>query len=242
VLALAVHAGHEVRPEVAALLAIRDDDRLREEDPYTGRLTDIGDLGVVATRSRFEFDLNRPPERCVYREPADAWGLRVWREAPPDDLVERSRTAHGRDHAVLDALVEAALAECAEVLVLDIHSYNHRRGGPDDPGDPAAPLVDVGTRWVDMARWGAAVDAFLAALRASTFAGAPIEPELDRPFRGGYVPQRLNGTYGDRVLTLPVELRKSFMDEWTGAVEAARLDELRAAVQAAALAARTAMK
>ena len=41
VIATAVHAGHEVRPEVAALLAVSEEDRLREEDPFTDRWTEI---------------------------------------------------------------------------------------------------------------------------------------------------------------------------------------------------------
>jgi N-formylglutamate deformylase len=33
----AIHAGHELRPEVAGCIALSDSQRLREEDPYTDR-------------------------------------------------------------------------------------------------------------------------------------------------------------------------------------------------------------
>ena len=37
--AAAIHHGHAVREEVAALLALPEADRLREEDPFTGDWT-----------------------------------------------------------------------------------------------------------------------------------------------------------------------------------------------------------
>ncbi len=36
IVATAIHNGHDVRPEVRELLAISEEDRLREEDPFTG--------------------------------------------------------------------------------------------------------------------------------------------------------------------------------------------------------------
>ncbi len=242
VIATAVHDGHEVRPEVAARQAIHPDHRRREEDPYTGRLTTIGDLGLVARSSRFEFDLNRPREQAVYRVPEDAWGIEVWHLPPHDPIVERPLEIYARSPADADALVEASLALVPEVLVLDLHSYNHRRGGPDDPGDPSKPLVDVGTKWTDRDRWEAPVEAFLGALRRATFRGAPIEPVENVPFGGGWLSRRLSETYGDRVLVLAVELRKSFMDEWTGELDEALLGELHAACASATAAARRTMR
>src|SRR4051812_28667298 len=74
----AVHAGHDLRPEIAERIALDEDTRRREEDPFTDQL--MGDDGVRAAvhRSRFEVDLNRPRETAVYREPEDAWGLDLW--------------------------------------------------------------------------------------------------------------------------------------------------------------------
>jgi N-formylglutamate deformylase len=76
VVACAVHAGHDVRPEVVALLAVDDATRLREEDPHTGGWTALAPTRLVAHRSRFEVDLNRSRPQAVYLEPDDAWGLR----------------------------------------------------------------------------------------------------------------------------------------------------------------------
>ena len=65
--ATAVHAGHAVRDNVFAQLALDDGERLREEDPFTDAWMEIAPIRVVALRSRFEVDLNRPREKAVYR-------------------------------------------------------------------------------------------------------------------------------------------------------------------------------
>ena len=47
VLATAVHHGHLVRPEVLEYLAVSEEDRLRDEDPFTGLWTNIGDHQLI---------------------------------------------------------------------------------------------------------------------------------------------------------------------------------------------------
>ena len=77
-IATAIHDGHLLRKEVAELTALTEDERLREEDPFTGKWTSIGNSRIIGLRSRFEVDLNRPREKAVYIKPEDAWGLRVY--------------------------------------------------------------------------------------------------------------------------------------------------------------------
>ena len=88
--AAAVHDGHDTRDEVADLLALDSESRLREEDPYTKEWATIAPTNIVVSRSRFEVDLNRPRKRAVYIAPADAWGLDIWRSPPPKALIDRS--------------------------------------------------------------------------------------------------------------------------------------------------------
>src|SRR5215510_12590650 len=98
VLATAIHDGHDLRPEVRALTALSDEARFREEDPFTGRWTAVAPNRVIPHRSRFEVDLNRPPDQAVYQKPEDAWGLDLWRETPNDELVERSMAEYDAFH------------------------------------------------------------------------------------------------------------------------------------------------
>ena len=60
IIASAIHDGHDVRPEVASLLALDDAQRLREEDPHTAGWTRVAPTRIVGLVSRFEVDLNRP--------------------------------------------------------------------------------------------------------------------------------------------------------------------------------------
>jgi hypothetical protein len=89
IVAVALHDGHAVREEVAKLFAISESDRTREEDPFTATWTTIADTQIVAKRSRFEFDLNRPREKAVYLKPQDAWGLSLWHTPPSEEIVAR---------------------------------------------------------------------------------------------------------------------------------------------------------
>ena len=47
----AIHDGHKLRPECAALMALDDAVRLREEDPFTARIAAMVPTRLVVTRS-----------------------------------------------------------------------------------------------------------------------------------------------------------------------------------------------
>jgi hypothetical protein len=147
-------------------MTLPEADRLREEDPGTGAWTRLGDQGVVLTSSRFQVDLNRPRVKAVYREPADAWGLQVWRESPSAALVARSLAEYDAFYRFIEVHVDEALVQFPQQLpVLDLHSYNHRRDGPHAaPADEAAnPQVNLGTGTMDRGFWRFVVDPFLPA-------------------------------------------------------------------------------
>ena len=107
--AAATHDGHAVRQDLAPLLALDDDQRLREEDPFTGMWTAMAPTRIVGLRSRFEVDLNRPRDECVYLQPKDAWGLNVWNQPLPEDFAERSRKEHDAFYRQLHAVLASAL-------------------------------------------------------------------------------------------------------------------------------------
>ena len=90
IVAAAIHDGHDLRQEVAALMALSDAERLREEDPYTGSWTEVAPVRLVGRRSRFEVDLNRPREKAIYATPADAWSI-CCRTAAGTSTITHSR-------------------------------------------------------------------------------------------------------------------------------------------------------
>ncbi len=217
-LATAIHDGHEIRPELTDLLAISDADRRREEDPFTSRWTTVAANRIVARRSRFEVDLNRPPEQAVYQLPDDAWGLQVWKDRPPADVVERSRAEYRAFYDLLRETLDRLVARDGRVVVLDIHSYNHRRGGADaEPDDPERnPVVNVGTGTMDRRGWGPLVDRFMTELEGQQVAGEPLDVRENVTFEGGHLSTWVHGTYPTQVCSLSIEFKKIYMDEWTG--------------------------
>jgi N-formylglutamate deformylase len=228
ILAVALHAGHRLRPEIARRIRLSEADRLREEDPYTDLWTDVGDSSVVVERSRFETDLNRPREQAIYRRPEDAWGLDLWPEADggglPDDAVERSLAHYDAFYREMRALLTSLAERYGRFVIYDIHSYNHRRDGADEaPADPDGnPELNLGTGTLDRDRWGGVADAFLETVRATPF-DAPdrlrderLDARENVRFEGGGFSRWVHREFPDTGCVLAIELKKFFMDEWTG--------------------------
>ena len=143
--ATAIHDGHDVRDEVACLLALDDAQRRREEDPGTGVLADIAETRIVVRRSRFEVELNRPRHQSVYLCPEDAWGLDVWKLPPAKDLIALSLGQYDAFYAEVAGILAESVQRHGRLILLDLHAYNHRRGGPDaQPGEAAGnPEIDI---------------------------------------------------------------------------------------------------
>jgi N-formylglutamate deformylase len=234
VVATALHGGHDLRPAIARRIRVADDARRREEDPGTDRLTTIVDTQVVVHRSRFEVDLNRPRERAVYREPDAAWGLDLWEgAAPTDDLIAESLEVWDDFYARVAALLDI-VAEQGRFVVLDLHSYNHRRDGAAAAPSPVAdnPEVNVGTGSLDRAQWAPVVERFMDDLRTQVVAGEHLDVRENVRFTGGHLARWVDERYAGRGCAHAIELKKTYMDEWTGEIDDGHLAELRAALGA----------
>ncbi len=223
VVACGIHCGHDVRSEVAALLAVDDQTRSYEEDPYSGAWAELAPTRVLVHRSRFEVDLNRPRDKAVYLEPQDAWGLQVWREPPPPDLVAESRRLYDAFYSELESILSAVEAREGRFVVYDLHSYNHRRTGPSHPEGPA-PDVNLGTGSLDRDRWGPVADGFLTALSVQTVGGRPLDIGENVRFKGGYLSRWVHGRFPATGCALAVEVKKFFMDERTGRLDPPSLE------------------
>ena len=235
VVATAIHAGHDLRPEVAERTALDEATRRREEDPFTDRLTVVAGHRVVAHRSRFEVDLNRDRADAVYRRPEDAWGLEVCRSPLPSEVVERSQALHDDFYAALADLLDD-LAGRGPFVVLDLHSYNHRRDGAVAPPAPPEgnPEVNVGTGSLDRDRWGRVVDRFMDDLEAAgtDALGRHLDVRENVRFKGGHLSRWVHERWPRRGCALAIELKKTFMDEWTGEVDDDHLARLATALRA----------
>jgi N-formylglutamate amidohydrolase len=220
--AVAVHAGHGLRSDVAAFMSLPDPDRLREEDPGTAEWAARFPTHLVANRSRFEVDLNRPRDSAVYLRPEHCWDLDIWRTPLPTDVIERSLAGYDRFYGVLGGILDRAQDAFGRFVVYDLHSYNHRRGGPTaPPADPAGhPDVNLGTGSMDRARWAPLVERFLAELHSFETPGrGRLDVRENVCFRGRHVAQWVHERYPETGCALAIEVKKFYMDEHTGKID-----------------------
>lgn len=231
VIGTAVHNGHDLRPEVATAMKLDPPTRLREEDPHTGLLASYVGSYVVVNRSRFEVDLNRPPDTAVYVDPADSWDLEVWEERPGPDLVARSRALHDDFFRRLGEVLTDLTRRHGGFVLYDVHSYNHRRGGPEaEPDDPAAnPVVNLGTGTLP-GRWRPVADAFLDSMSHSNVAGEMLDARENVKFQGRYVARFVHDNFADVGCALAIDFKKIFVDEWSDSLDEIRVGELGAAL------------
>lgn len=232
--ATAIHDGHDLRDEVRRIMALGELDRLREEDPHTGIWTSVASTRIVVRRSRFEVDLNRPREQAVYRSPADAWGLSIWSQPPPDDLVARSLAEYDAFYTAAHRVFSEMERRFGRFVVLDLHSYNHRRAGANEPPEPAEgnPEVNLGTGSLDRSVWSGLVERFLADLRSFDFLGRHLDVRENVRFRGGRLSRWIHGSFPQSACCLAIEFKKFFMDEWTGEIDLEEFETISRALQA----------
>jgi hypothetical protein len=221
---MALHCGHEVREEVRPLMAVTPADRLREEDPFIEDWTKMAPNRIVCTRSRFEVDLNRPRHGAVYRTREDAWGIEVWKRPVPDSIVRPSLEAYDEFYRRLEELYSELTARHGKFVVFDLHSYNHRRSGPGRPADDPElnPQIDVGTGTRQHRdRWSGVIDQFMSDLAAFDFPGGRLDVRENVRFPLGVCGSWAHSAFPDSACVISVEVKKFFMDEWTGEVDSA---------------------
>lgn len=227
VIAIALHAGHELRPDLESHLALSPAERLREEDPGTALMAPQGVTTIEVLRSRFEVDLNRPRFRAVYQGAGDAWGLKLYRHELPNESDRVSRAVYDTFYATAFDVLSVAEREHGRFVVLDIHSYNHRRAGADAPAsDPADnPGVNVGTRRLDRVRWAGVVDGFITHMREEGF-----DCRENVKFGGGHFAHWVAEMFPRTGAVLALEFKKTYMDEWTGRIDATAVEGISAAL------------
>lgn len=231
--AVALHAGHEIRSEVASFMALDDGERQREEDPYTGSWTTIAPNRVIVHRSRFEVDLNRPRDQAIYLKPEQAWGLHVWNSPLPPALVARCLNDYDAFYGMMFEMLSELRREYGRFVVLDLHSYNYRRQGPKAPPAPDEenPEINVGTGTMERQRWRPLVERFIRDLGDYAQDGRSLDVRENVRFRGGFFPRWVHETFPDSGCALAIEVKKFFMDEWTGQPDVGRMRRVHQALE-----------
>jgi len=194
-------------------------DRLREEDPFTGQAIANVPTRIVVHKSRFEVDLNRGAEAAVYRTPDQSWGLELWQREPDPSIVAESLSIHSAYYKMLGELLDDIAARHGRFVLIDVHSYNHQRGGPNAPPTPQeqAPDVNIGTFSMPREHWAFLLDPLIEAMRGFDFNGRRLDVRENIAFQGkGEQTRFVHGRYPHQGCAIALEFKKFFMDEWSG--------------------------
>ncbi len=216
--ATAIHDGHEMREEASLNTALTSAERRREEDPGTSIFASVAGTQLVVRRSRFEVDLNRPRNAAVYVVPDDAWGLDLWHHTPPQSFITESLAEYDAFYAEAHRVFSDMQSRFGRFVVFDMHSYNHRRNGPEGAAEEASgnPEINVGTGSLNRELWGPLVDRFMADVEGFNYLGRHLDVRENVRFRGGHFSAWVHENFPNSACCLAIEFKKIFMDEWTG--------------------------
>ena len=203
VVGTAIHHGHRVDLSYQDRLLLSEEQRRYEEDPYTGELIGSLPITVVVNDSRYFYDLNRHPDRCIYDV---AWGKKVWRRPFDTSEVESIRAMHATYYRLLSCLMTELERLHKRVIVFDLHSYNYSRIKRD------TPLFNIGTHYIDD-RYQPLLRQLQRQLEAITLPGIENRSVFDEVFEGkGYQAAVINKNH-PLSLCIPLEIKKIFMNE-----------------------------
>ena len=99
----AVHDGHQFRQSLWDHCLHSEYERWYEEDPCTHQMVHNQPIVITGCDSRFEYDLNRPPETAIFDT---AWGKQLWKEPLSKKEKSASLNKHGAFYQVVHALVD----------------------------------------------------------------------------------------------------------------------------------------
>lgn len=206
----AVHDGHQFRKELWNNCLHTEYDRWFEEDPCTKEFVKTHPIVIAGCDSRFEYDLNRPPENAIYE---DAWGKKLWKDPLTPDQKKTSLSKHNAFYSVVQALIEVLEAEFENIIVYDMHSYNWRRW------DREVPVINLGTSNIDIAKFGSFAENWRASLAQLKL---PHEikatSKINDTFQGnGYFLKYITSNFNN-TLVLATEFKKVYCDELNGLI------------------------
>ncbi len=223
------HSGHRVREELEMNMLIEEQERLCEEDVGVDRFLDAFPIQIIALDSRYEYDVNRPRKHAVYLKPFESWGKKVWRNPPRPEELEFSLEKYDDYHEIVEFVVESIQKMFGSTLVLDLHSYNYRRSAQSSVKTPF-PTFDLVLSEEDKKEHQSTIDFLSTQLKTISTPEGPATVLENAVFqKDGAIAERLQAFFPD-VLTLPIEIKKIYMEEKTGVFHEEVLESLRSSL------------
>ena len=201
----AIHHGHNLRQKLVKKCRLSQKERLYEEDPFTGEFISAMPIALIANDSRYEYDLNRSFDACIYEE---AWGKSVWKKKLSKKERARSQEKYRIFYTVLEALIKKLEKKHGACLIYDIHSFNYHR-----IKDGQTPVFNIGTGQLDRSKWGSSIDHWGKTLNTCNLSNLECNAAFDVVFKGmGYLSTFIRNNFKN-TLVLSTEIKKVFMDE-----------------------------
>ncbi len=204
----AVHDGHQFRKSLWENCLHTEYDRWYEEDPCTKEMIQSHPIVIAGCDSRFEYDLNRPPETAIY---TDAWGKQLWQNPLETSEKKLSLQKHNNFYHVVSSLVKKIESIYGRALVFDMHSYNWKRW------NRLVPTWNLGTTNINNERFGELTTSWSQKLGTMKLPNnIESTSKINDTFQGNgyflkYITQNFNNT-----LVLATEIAKVYCDEYEG--------------------------
>ncbi|GHA31312.1 flavohemoglobin expression-modulating QEGLA motif protein [Photobacterium aphoticum] len=206
-IATAIHHGHRLRGDLMPNCLLNEDERYFEEDPFTGDFISSLPIVLQGEDSRYEYDLNRGPDNCIYEE---AWGKPVWATPLTDAERAVSLEKHNTYYRILACLVDTLESHFGLCLLYDLHSYNYQRI------EREVPVFNLGTKQVNRRRWRKEIDSLMDKLSHIELPNIDVTAQVNDVFQGmGYQATFVKENFKN-TLIMPLEVKKVFMDEARG--------------------------
>ena len=203
----AIHDGSKLRAELKTKIKHDEYNRWFEEDPFTGDFIASMPITIIGNDTRFEYDLNRTPDDCVFET---AWGKNVWKKKLTPKEHQRSLQKHANYYKVTHALIAKLEDLFGGCIVYDMHSYNHKRW------DRKVPLFNIGAERIDMNRFGAVVEHWRSELETIKLDNIENISAINDVFYGrGYNLEYITNNFKN-TLVLATEIKKVYCNELTG--------------------------
>jgi hypothetical protein len=145
-------------------------------------------------------------------------------------VCARSVNIHAAYYRMMATMLDDVAAAHPRFALLDVHSYNHRRDGPDaEPAPQAeAPDINIGTFSMPREQWAFLLNPLMDAMRGFDFNGRHLDVRENVAFQGkGEQARFVHERYPGRGCAIALEFKKFFMDEWTGEPDRQELDTMR---------------
>lgn len=202
----AIHDGHKLRDELKEICLLDEQERLFEEDPFTGEFIQSLPITLIGGDSRYEYDLNRDEDNCIYDV---AWGKKVWNRDLTKEEYNRSLQKHRNFYTVVRALLSKLEKDFKSAIVYDIHSYNFKRHSK-------SYLFNIGIENIDVKRYNSHISFWKKQLLNIKARKLKPEVSVNHIFYGRGQLLKLARKEFPNTLVLATEVKKVFMNEDTG--------------------------